>query len=170
MASVWGELKRRNVVRVAIAYVFIAWLILQVGDTLAPALHLGEWVNTALAFFLILGLPIALIFAWAYELTPEGLKKEKEVDRSQSISHITGRKFDYAIIAVLVLALGYFVFDKFVLKSVAGRRTETIHDCRRNREGSRGLLIIPLPSCPFATVAQTRKMPNSSRMAYTTSY
>ena len=113
--SLFNELKRRNVFRVAIAYVIIAWLILQVGDTLAPALHLGEWVNTALAFFLILGLPVALIFAWAYELTPEGLKKEKEVDRSQSISDITGRKFDYVIIAVLVLALGYFVFDKFVL-------------------------------------------------------
>jgi len=113
--SLFNELKRRNVFRVAIAYVIIAWLILQVGDTLAPALHLGEWVNTALAFFLILGLPIALIFAWAYELTPEGLKKEREVDRSQSISHITGRKFDYVIIAVLALALGYFVFDKFVL-------------------------------------------------------
>jgi TolB-like protein/cytochrome c-type biogenesis protein CcmH/NrfG len=110
-----SELRRRNVFRVAIAYVIIAWLILQVGDTLAPALHLAEWVNTVLAFFLILGLPIALIFAWAYELTPEGLKKEKDVDRSQSITHITGRKFDYLIIAVLALALGYFAFDKFVL-------------------------------------------------------
>jgi len=113
--SIVRELKRRNVFRVAIAYVIIAWLILQVGDTLAPALHLAEWVNTVLAFFLILGLPIALIFAWAYELTPEGLKKEKEVDRDQSITHITGRKFDYLIIAVLALALSYFAFDKFVL-------------------------------------------------------
>jgi adenylate cyclase len=113
--SIVRELKRRNVFRVAIAYVIIAWLIMQVGDTLAPALHLAEWVNTVLAFFLILGLPIALIFAWAYELTPEGLKKDKEVDRDQSITHITGRKFDYLIIAVLALALSYFAFDKFVL-------------------------------------------------------
>jgi len=110
-----SELRRRNVFRVAIAYVIIAWLILQVGDTLAPALHLGEWVNTVLAFFLILGFPIALFFAWAFELTPEGLKKEKEVDRSQSITHVTGRRLDYVIIAVLVLTLGYFAFDKFVL-------------------------------------------------------
>ena len=115
MASVWGELKRRNVVRVAIAYVIIAWLILQVGDTLAPALYLDEWVNTVLAFFLILGFPIALFFAWAFEITPQGVKKEKDVDRSQSITHITGRKFDYLIIAALALALGYFAFDKFVL-------------------------------------------------------
>ena len=110
-----SELRRRNVFRVAIAYVIISWLILQVGDTLAPALHLAEWVNTMLAFFLILGLPIALVFAWAYELTPEGLKKEKYVDRDHSITHLTGRKFDYIIIAVLTLALSYLAFDKFVV-------------------------------------------------------
>ena len=110
-----SELRRRNVFRVAIAYIIIAWLILQVGDTLAPALHLAEWVNTMLAFFLILGLPIALVFAWAYELTPEGLKKEKDVDRDRSITHLTGRRFDYLIIGVLLLALSYFAFDKFVV-------------------------------------------------------
>ncbi len=109
------ELKRRNVFRVAAVYLIIAWLILQVGDTLAPALHLGDWINSALAFFLVLGFPIALVFAWAYEITPEGLKKEKDVDRSQSITQVTGRKFDRVIIVVLVLALGFFAFDKFVL-------------------------------------------------------
>ncbi len=113
--SIVRELKRRNVFRVAFAYVIIAWLILQIGDTLGPALRLPEAVNTALAFFLILGFPLAVFFAWAYELTPEGIKKEKDVDRSQSIAHVTGRKLDYMIIAVLVLALGYFAFDKFVL-------------------------------------------------------
>ena len=115
MASVWGELKRRNVVRVAIAYVIIAWLLLQIGDTLGPALRLPDAVNTALAFFLILGFPLAVFFAWAFELTPEGLKKEKDVDRSQSITHITGRKIDYLVIAALVLALGFFAVDKFAL-------------------------------------------------------
>ena len=111
----YKELKRRNVFRVTIAYVIIAWLILQVGDTLAPALHLPESINTALAFFLILGFPLAIFLAWAYELTPEGLKRERDVDRTKSITHVTGRKLDSFIIAVLVLALGYFVFDKFVL-------------------------------------------------------
>jgi len=109
------ELKRRNVFRVAIAYLIIAWLTLQVGDTLAPALHLPESVNTALAFFLILGFPLAIFLAWAYELTPEGLRKERDVDRNKSIAHVTGRRLDYVIIAVLILALGYFAFDKFVL-------------------------------------------------------
>ena len=110
-----AELRRRNVFRVAIAYVVIAWLILQVGDTLAPALRLGEWVNTVVAFFLILGFPIALVFAWAFELTPEGIKLEQDVDRSRSITHLTGRKLDYVIIAVLSIALVYFAFDKIVL-------------------------------------------------------
>jgi len=132
------ELKRRNVFRVAIAYVIIAWLLLQVGDTLAPALHLPDWVNSVLAFFLILGFPLAIFFAWAYELTPEGLKKEKDVDRGKSITRVTSRKLDYVVFALLVLALAYFTFDKFVLdpsrdaelvqattEAVAGRATET---------------------------------------------
>ena len=75
--SIVEELKRRNVFRVAVAYVIIAWVILQVGDTLAPALHLPESVNTVLAFFLILAFPLAIFLAWAFELTPEGLKKKR---------------------------------------------------------------------------------------------
>jgi TolB-like protein/Tfp pilus assembly protein PilF len=108
MASVWGELKRRNVIKVAIAYVIVAWLILQIGDTLGPALRLPDAVNTALAFFLILGFPLAVFFAWAFELTPDGLKKEKDVDRSESITNITGRKLDFAIIGILAIALVFF--------------------------------------------------------------
>ena len=110
-----AELRRRNVFRVAIAYLVVAWLILQVGDTLAPALHLDEWVNTVLAFFLILGFPVALVFAWAFEITPDGLKKEKDVDRAQSISPVTGRKLDFAIIGLMAAAILYLVFDNYVL-------------------------------------------------------
>jgi TolB-like protein len=113
--SFFEELKRRNVFRMTIAYVIVAWLILQVGDTLAPALHLPDWVNSTLAFFLILGFPLAVFFAWAYEITPEGIKRESEIDRARSITHVTGRKLDRAITVVLVVALGYFAFDKFVL-------------------------------------------------------
>ncbi len=109
-----SELRRRNVFRVAIAYMIIAWIILQVGDVLAPALLLDDWVNRVLAFFLILGFPAALVFAWAFELTPEGLKLEKHVDRDRSITHLTGRKLDYFIIIVLVVALSFFAVDKWV--------------------------------------------------------
>ena len=113
MSSLWGELNRRNVVRVALAYIIVAWLLLQVSDTLVPALHLPEWFNSGVALLLILGFPIAILFAWAFEMTPEGLKKEAEVDRSESITRVTGRKLDFVIIAVLACAVLFFVYDKF---------------------------------------------------------
>jgi TolB-like protein len=115
MASVWGELKRRNVVRVAVAYVIVGWLILQFGDVLIPLLNLPEWVGRLIFLLLLVGFPLALFFAWAYELTPAGLKKEKDVDRSESITHITGRKLDFVIIGVLVVAIGFLLLDKIYL-------------------------------------------------------
>ena len=113
--SFFAELKRRNVFKVAAAYIIVGWLIMQAGEVMAPALNLPGWVNSLLAFFLILGLPLALFFAWAYEMTPEGIKKEKDVDRSQSITQVTGQKLNSLIIGILVLVLAYFAIDKFVL-------------------------------------------------------
>jgi TolB-like protein/Flp pilus assembly protein TadD len=110
MASLFKELQRRNVFRVAIAYIVLSWLLLQVGDTLAPALRLPESVNSVLAFFLILGFPLAIFFAWAYEMTPDGIRKEKDIDRTESIAPMTGRKLDRAIIVLLIAALGYFIW------------------------------------------------------------
>jgi len=113
--SLFAELKRRNVFKVGMAYAIIGWLIMQVGEVMAPALHLPEWIQSALAFFIILGFPLALFFAWAFEMTPEGLRKEKDVDRSASITAQTGQKLNGLIIGLLVLALAYFVVDKFIL-------------------------------------------------------
>ena len=115
--SLFSELKRRNVFKVAAVYLIVGWLLLQVSDTLVPALHLPEWFHSGTAFLLILGFPVALIFAWAFELTPDGLKKENDVDRGQSITDVTGRKLDYVIIGLLVVALAYFAWDKFVLSA-----------------------------------------------------
>jgi len=114
--SFFKELSRRNVIKVAVAYVIVGWLILQAGEVLAPALHLPGWVNSALAFFLILGFPLAMIFAWAFEMTPDGIKREKDVDRSQSITNITGQKLNYTIIGLLLVTVIYFVYDKFLLQ------------------------------------------------------
>jgi len=111
----FAELKRRNVFRVGAAYLVVAWLLMQVIDTVVPALHLPGWIVTAVVLFLIIGLPLALVFAWAFELTPEGLKREAEVEPAESITHRTGRKLDYLIIGALVLALGYFAYDKLLL-------------------------------------------------------
>jgi len=109
--SFFEELKRRNVFKVAAAYLIVAWLLLQVSDTLVPALHLPDWFHSGVAFLLILGFPVAMLFAWAFEMTPEGLKKEKDVDKTQSIAHHTGQKLNYTIIALLVISLGYFVWE-----------------------------------------------------------
>ena len=115
MANLFTELKRRNVIRVGLAYIIAAWLLLQVADVVINNIEAPAWVFQAILLVVMLGFALALIFAWAYELTPEGLKKEKDVDRSESITHVTGRKLDFAIIGVLVLALAYFAYDKFVI-------------------------------------------------------
>jgi TolB-like protein len=111
--SLFNELKRRNVFKVAFAYIIVAWLSLQVSDTLVPALHLPEWFHSGVAFLLIIGFPIAMIFAWAFEMTPEGLKKEKEVDRTNSISKATGQKLNHTLLFLMAAALAYFAWDKF---------------------------------------------------------
>jgi hypothetical protein len=112
--SFYSELRRRNVFKVGIVYFAVAWLLLQVSDTLGPALHLPEWFVSAVAFLLILGFPAALVFAWAFDLTPEGLKRE---DPAAPIAGKTGRKLNHIIVAALVIALSYFVFERVVLDS-----------------------------------------------------
>jgi len=109
------ELKRRNVFRVAIAYAIAAWLTIEVSATTFPMLRLPEWTATFVTVLVLIGFPLALIFAWAYELTPEGIKKEKDVDRSRPITSQIGKRLDRMIIVVLTLALGTFAIDKFVL-------------------------------------------------------
>ena len=112
--KLFSELKRRNVFKVAAAYIVVGWLILQVGEVLSPALRLPDWVLSTLAFFIILGFPLSLFFAWAFELTPEGLKKEKDVDRSESITHVTGQKLNRVTAGLLVVAVAYILWDVLV--------------------------------------------------------
>ena len=95
--SFFAELKRRNVVKVGIAYVVASWLLLQLTEVLTELLELDTDVGKIVILLLIVGFVPALIFAWAFELTPEGIKRESEVDRSQSITPQTGRKLDFWI-------------------------------------------------------------------------
>lgn len=117
--SFFAELKRRNVYRVGIAYVVVAWLALQALDIIVPIMRAPEWFSQLVLVLLVFGLPFALIFAWAFEMTPEGLKREKDVDRSESITHETGQRINRMIIGVLVLAVGFLLLDKFVLDDAA---------------------------------------------------
>jgi len=111
--SFFNELKRRNVFRVGVAYLIGSWLLAQIADLLIDNIGAPDWVMKTLFVMLALGFPISLFFAWAFEMTPEGVKRESEVDRSQSITNVTGRKLDRSIIVILLLALGYFAWDKF---------------------------------------------------------
>jgi len=111
MAGLIEELKRRNVFKVGTAYVVLSWLLAQAADLAADTFAAPDWVMKMLVTMLFLAFPLVLFFAWAYELTPEGIKKEKDVDRSQSITHKTGRKLDFTIIGILLLALGYFIWE-----------------------------------------------------------
>ena len=115
--SLFQELKRRNVFKVGIAYIVMAWLVMQVADVVLNNVVAPAWVFHVLLLFLGIGFLFAMFFAWAFELTPEGIKREKEVDRSSSITSLTGQKLNNAIIGVLVVALAYFAFDKLVLSS-----------------------------------------------------
>lgn len=109
--SFFAELKRRNVIRVGLAYVVVGWLASQVAEFATENFGAPDWVLKIFVVFLLLGLPFVLIFAWAFEMTPDGLKKEKDVDRTQSIAKKTGRKLDRTIIGVLVLVAAYFIWE-----------------------------------------------------------
>ncbi len=111
--SFFNELKRRNVIRVGIAYVIVAWLILQFADIVLNNIEAPGWVFQAIMLVLGIGLPLALFFAWAFEMTPEGIKKEKDIDRSQSIASQTGKKLNNTILILMALAITYLMFDKF---------------------------------------------------------
>ena len=93
----------------------IVWLVAQVLQLVFESFGTPDWVMKTVLVLMVTGLPFALFFAWAFEMTPEGLKRENEVDRSQSITSETGRKLNNAIMGILVVALAYFVYDKFAL-------------------------------------------------------
>ena len=113
LRNFFGELKRRNVYKVAIAYAVVAWLLMQVASQIFPFFDIPSWGVRLVVLLLIIGFPIALILAWAFELTPEGIKRTEDVDLSKSIRRKTGRKLDFLIIAVLLLVIAALLFQRF---------------------------------------------------------
>src|SRR5210317_1923282 len=111
--SFFEELKRRNVFKVGVAYVIIAWLLAQVADLMLENFGAPGWVMKTFLGFLIMGFPLAVFFAWAFELTPEGVKRESQVDRSQSITQQTGQKLNHSIMVIMAIALAWFAWDRF---------------------------------------------------------
>jgi TolB-like protein len=113
--SLISELKRRNVFRVGVAYAIVGWLLIEVASVLLPTFDAPDWVMKAFSSLVILGFPLTLVIAWAFELTPEGIKREAQVDRTESITHVTGRKLDFAIIGLLAIAVVFMFVDNYVL-------------------------------------------------------
>ena len=145
--SLWGEIRRRNVHRVAIAYVAVAWLLIQVAETLFPVFGLSDNGIRAVVIVLAIGLVPAVILSWAFEWTPEGFRRDSEVTVPPSATRT--RRFDAAIIAMLVLAVAYFAVDKFVLdpsRDATERETareEGRADALVGSFGDRSIVVLP---------------------------
>src|SRR5947209_6402928 len=111
--SFFAELKRRNVYKVAVAYAVAAWLLIQIATQVFPFFEAPNWAVRLVVLLLVLGFPVALILAWAFELTPEGIKRAETVARPESIRRATGRKLDFLIIGILLLVIGLFAYGHF---------------------------------------------------------
>ena len=157
------ELKRRNVFRVGLAYLVGSWLLLQIVDVVGPILGMPESAVRYILFLLIVGLLPALAFAWVFEWTPEGVKRDSEIDHSPSVARQTGRKLDRAIIVILALAVGLLLFDKLVLSEAdpVSVPTEASGTRAANREDHReGMSSAPASNArksvavlPFVTMS-----------------
>jgi TolB-like protein len=116
--SIIDELKRRNVFRVGVAYLVGAWVVLQIIDFIVDAISAPNWVIQVFILVAAIGLPVVLAISWAFELTPEGVKRESEIDRSQSIAATTGRRLDRIIIVFLTLAVVFLVGERLMRSPV----------------------------------------------------
>ncbi|MCP5092653.1 MAG: hypothetical protein GY949_17205, partial [Gammaproteobacteria bacterium] len=110
MNSILTELRRRNVIKVTVAYLAVGWLLVSIGDILFPLLNAPEWAFKVFLLVIAMGVPTVAVLAWVFELTPQGVKLEKDVDRSESITPETGRKLNFVVIAMLVAALSVSVY------------------------------------------------------------
>ena len=111
--SFFNELKRRNVFRVGFAYAVVGWLVVQVADLALENFGAPGWVMKTLLLFVLMGFILSLFIAWAYEITPEGVKRAVDIDPDQSITQQTGRKLDRLVIVVLLISVGVLLFDRF---------------------------------------------------------
>jgi adenylate cyclase len=156
MAALIAELKRRNVHRMAGLYLVGAWLVVQVAETLFPLFGFDETPARICVIVLAIGFLPAMVFAWLFELTPEGLRRESEIDRTQSITPQTGRRMDRLIMEVLALALCYFAVDKFLLaprreaalerqksEAVEAAREEGRSEALVESYGARSIAVLP---------------------------
>jgi hypothetical protein len=147
--SLFNELKRRNVFRVTAAYLFTAWLLIQVAETIFPLFGFDDTPARIVVTVLAIGFFPAIIFAWVFKLTQQGLKKESEIDQTRPISPHTVKKLDRMIMLVLALALGFFAIDKFVLSEsreaamLEAARQEGRTEAQVGSYGEKSIAVLP---------------------------
>jgi len=149
--SLFNELKRRNVFKVSIVYVIVAWLIMQVADVIINNIEAPVWVFGVILLLLSVGLPLIVLFAWAFELTPEGVKKARDVDPEASVTASTGQKINYVIIGLLVVALSYFVWER--QQTTAPTETVLMEDKRRDAGAVTAPAEMSIAVLPFADMS-----------------
>ena len=129
MNNFFSELRRRNVFKVGAAYVIVGWLIAQVAELALDSFEAPSWVMKTILLLLALGLPVALLFAWAFEMTPDGIKREKDVERDESGTTQTNHRLSYVVVAAGVLAAGFFLWtERDVDEEPAPQTLETVED------------------------------------------
>src|SRR2546430_6474468 len=120
-----AELKRRNVYKVAVAYAIVSWLLIQIATQVFPFFEIPNWVVRLVVLLLIIGFPIALFLSWAFEITPEGIKRAEDVDVGKSITHQTGRKLVWTTAVLAVVAIALFAYQVWRSKSTVGSVTSS---------------------------------------------
>ncbi len=153
-----AELKRRNVLRMAGLYVVGAWLVVQVITTVLPVFGTPDWLARSIVVLLAIGFLPALVFSWVFQLTPEGLRLDQQVDAATSISNDTGRRMDRAIIVALVLALGYFAVDKFVLAPRRAAQAQQQAEAAVARQGVEAHSVAVLPFADMSSAKDQEYM------------
>jgi hypothetical protein len=120
MKNFFSELKRRNVYKVAVAYAVASWLLIQIATQVFPFFEIPNWAVRLVVLVLIAGFPVALVFSWAFEITPEGIKRESEIEGDKSITHHTGRKIVGITVVLAVVAAALLAFQLLRSKSPNG--------------------------------------------------
>jgi hypothetical protein len=156
------ELKRRNVYRAAIGYAVFAWLLVQVATQVFPFFEIPNWVVRLVVLLLIIGFPITLVFSWAFELTPEGFKREGEVDRSKAVTRKMGRKITALIVALATVAAGLMVYRGMRLQSSSSA-------AEKSGAGPPRLKVSRSPSSLLRISARKKRMPTSPKASRTKS-
>src|SRR6266567_4941023 len=146
----FAELKRRNVYKVAVAYLVVAWLLIQAASIFFPAFDAPPWVMKIFIIVIIFGFPVALIFSWAFEITPEGIKLESEIEGNKSIARRTGRKLVAITIALAVVAAGLWVYQ--LVQPKVGTSLRDVRSDSAKDEGRLGEPSLPAPNKSVAVL------------------